>query len=62
MRTTNSGRQTYNGSGFQFQYPSKFSGNLWSPRTWPPVVHVVSLRQDPVAIGCPDMKDTIEES
>ena len=62
MRTTNSGRLTYNGLGFQFQYPKNFSGNVRHPITWPPVLHVVSLTQDPVAIGCPDMKDTIEQS
>ena len=49
-------------SGFVFAYPEAFSGNVWRPLTWPPVVNVVSLSQDPVRNGCPEIKNTIEQS
>ena len=61
VSTVTSNRQTYSGQGFQFQYPKHFSGAIWQPSTWPPVVTLVPLNQDPIAIGCPEMKN-VEQS
>ena len=62
VNTVPSNRQTYSGQGFQFQYPKHFSGAIWQSNTWPPVVTLVPLYQNPIAIGCPDMKNTGEQS
>ena len=55
-------RLTYSGNGISFAYPETFSGNVWRPLSWPPVAKVVSLGQDPVSVGCPDMKNIVMQS
>ena len=45
-------------SGFSFSYPTKFSGNVWSPTVWPVTVIVVSQAQDALAIACPDLRNS----
>lgn len=47
-------------SGFSFSYPTKFSGNVWSPTTWPGVVMIISQKQDALAIACPDLKNSAD--
>jgi hypothetical protein len=59
---THTNRQTTSNSGIQFSYPQTFSGNVWRPLNRPPMVNVVSLTQDPVAIGCPDMQNISEQT
>ena len=55
-------RLTYSGNGIFFNYPEIFSGNVWRPLSWPPVVKIVSLHQDPISVGCPDMKNIVVQS
>ena len=60
--TIPTGRVSYTGNGVQFSYPQMFSGNVWRPINWPPVVHIIPLTQDPVVIGCPDMQNVAQQS
>ena len=55
-------RLTYSGNGIFFNYPKTFSGNIWRPLSWPPVVKVVPLGQDPISVGCPDIKNIVMQS
>ena len=55
-------RLTYSGNGVSFAYPETFSGNIWRPLSWPPVVQVIPLSQDPISVGCPDIKNIVMQS
>lgn len=59
QKYTHINRQIYNdiNSGFRFRYPKFFSGNVRSPTNWPTPVTVVSKTQNPIEIGCPNLKD-----
>jgi len=55
-------RLIYSGNGISFAYPETFSGNVWRPLSWPPLVKVVPLGQDPIGVACPDMKNIVMQS
>lgn len=48
----------YTGNGVQFMYPEKFGAHVWKSTTRPPQVTMVTPDKDPIALGCPLLKDT----
>lgn len=50
-------RLTYFGEGITFKYSETFGSNVWKAVTRPPVVTVVPADKDPIALGCPMLKD-----
>gem|GEM_PF-3106629 len=58
VNTVPAGWLTYTGNGIEFQYPGTFGANVWRAVTWPPTVTAVPADKDPVAFGCPKLKDS----
>ncbi len=58
VNTIPAGWLTYTGNGVEFNYPATFGANVWRAVTWPPTVITVPADKDPVAFGCPKLKDS----
>jgi len=51
-------RLTYTGNGIIFSYPKTFGANVWRAVTRPPTVTIVPAGKDPIALGCPKLKES----
>jgi len=51
-------RPTYTNGHVTFQYPKTFGANVRKAVTRPPTVTTVRADQDPIALGCPTLKDS----
>ena len=51
-------RLTYTGDGFKFQYPGTFGADVRHATNRPPKVMLIPTNEDPVALGCPLLKNS----
>ncbi|PIR07124.1 MAG: hypothetical protein COV55_01695 [Candidatus Komeilibacteria bacterium CG11_big_fil_rev_8_21_14_0_20_36_20] len=49
-------------NGYEFQYPESFGANVWGAHFWPPKVTVVSINENPVKNGCPELPLELEST